>query len=270
MSDRFWNGILSSRYTAPISRHPAEQREQEGLGDCWRISIFHSLCQQLGNSPPRLLYGFGRISPSAPGPSSAPCSKAKELDVLSFTKLFMKVSLLNCSKIQKASNSDSLRRRPEGPWWSPAYSLRCLRLSCWKCNFFFEDFFQPAMLPWKLLPFWKALFPTRQLTEVILRICCWDDNILIRYARIFYPSLGCRMLTFFIILRKSCKSIPCCNKNLNFVAYFLCRNVPAPWASLQGINDSSPINQMPKEAPGGGRDVHKKWNGFHPVVFHLV
>ena len=47
------------------------------------------------------------------------------------------------------------------------------------------------------------------------------------------------------------------NKNLNFVAYFLCCNVPAPWASLQGINDSSPINQMPKEAPGGhGRSPH--------------
>lgn len=139
-----------------------------------------------------------------------------------------------------------------------------------KMQFLFWGFLPACDASLETLPFWKALFPTRQLTEVILRICCWDDNILIRYARIFYPSLGCRMLTFFIILRKSCKSIPCCNKNLNFVAYFLCRNVPAPWASLQGINDSSPINQMPKEAPGGGRDVHKKWNGFHPVVFHLV
>lgn len=40
--------------------------------------------------------------------------------------------------------------------------------------------------------------------------------------------------------------------DMNAVAYFLCCNVPAPWASLQEINDSSPINQMPKEAPGGG------------------
>ena len=97
----------------------------------------------------------------------------------------------------------------------------------------------------------------RQPTKVILQICFWDDNILIRYASIFQPSLGCHILTFFIILRESCKLILFRNKNLNFVAYFLCCNVPAPWASLQGINDSSPINQMPKEAPGGGRDVHK-------------
>lgn len=97
----------------------------------------------------------------------------------------------------------------------------------------------------------------RRPTKVILQICFWDDNILIRYASIFQPSLGCHILTFFIILRESCKLILFRNKNLNFVAYFLCCNVPAPWASLQGINDSSPINQMPKEAPGGGRDVHK-------------
>jgi hypothetical protein len=83
-------------------------------------------------------------------------------------------------------------------------------------------------------------------------MCFWDDNILIRYARIFYPSLGCQIRTFSIILRKSFRLILFCNKNLNFVAYFLCCNVPALWASFQGTNDSSPINQMPKEAPGGG------------------
>lgn len=97
----------------------------------------------------------------------------------------------------------------------------------------------------------------RQLTKVTLRVCFWDDNTLISYARTFSPSLGCHIPTVFIILRKSCKLIPFRNEKLNLVAYFLCCNVPAPRASLQGINDSSPINQMPKEAPGGGRAVHK-------------
>lgn len=35
--------------------------------------------------------------------------------MLSFMKLFMKVSFLNCSKIQKEPNFDSLRQWQEGP-----------------------------------------------------------------------------------------------------------------------------------------------------------
>lgn len=116
----------------------------------------------------------------------------------------------------------------------------------------------------------KDAFTPNQQAKVTLQVCFGDDNILISYARVPQLSPGCHILTFSIILRKPCKSTLFCNKNLNFVAYFLCRYVPAPWASLQGINDSSPINQMPKEAPGGGRDVHKSWNGFHNMAFNLV
>lgn len=113
-------------------------------------------------------------------------------------------------------------------------------------------------------------FTVKQQPKVTLWECFGDGNILISYARVPWLSPGCHILTFSIILRKPCKSTLFCNKNLNFVAYFLCRYVPAPWASLQGINDSSPINQMPKEAPGGGRGVHKSWNGFHNTAFNLV
>lgn len=116
----------------------------------------------------------------------------------------------------------------------------------------------------------KDAFTPNQQAKVTLQVCFRDDNILISYARVPQLSPGCHILTFSIILRKPRKSTLFCNKNLNFVAYFLCRYVPAPWASLQGINDSSPINQMPKEAPGGGRDVHKSWNGFHNMAFNLV
>lgn len=73
------------------------------------LENFHlyCLCQQLGNLPPRLLYGSGEILSRLPVLYTAWCSKAKELDMLSFMKLFMKVSSLNCSKIQKELNFDS-------------------------------------------------------------------------------------------------------------------------------------------------------------------
>lgn len=145
---------------------------------------FHSLCQQLGNLPSRLLYGFGRNSPPAPVLYSTQCSKAKELDMLSFTKLFMKVSLLHCLKIQKESNFDSLRQWQEGPGDSRVQP-QLFEALLLKMQFLLEDFFPPVMLRWKLLPFWKDFFPMRQPTKVILQICCWDGNILIRYAKIF-------------------------------------------------------------------------------------
>lgn len=140
---------------------------------------------------------------------------------------------------------------------------------------FWVSFLSSVFLPaWnthlKLLSFRKDAFTLNQQAKVTLQVCFEDDNILISYARVPRLSPGCHILTFSIILRKPCKLTLFCNKNLNFVAYFLCHYVPAPWASLQGINDSSPINQMPKEAPRGGRDVHKSWNGFHNMAFNLV
>lgn len=57
----------------------------------------------------------GAILSRLPVLYSARCSKAKELDMLSFMKLFMKVSFLNGSKIQKEPNFDSLRQQQEGP-----------------------------------------------------------------------------------------------------------------------------------------------------------
>lgn len=269
MSEHFWNGILTSRYTAPINKHQAEQSRRRGLGDYWRISISIPCVNSLATSLLDCFMAAGEILSRLPVLYSAPCSKAKELDMLSFTKLFMKVSFLNCSKVQNKSNFDSLRQEQEGRG-DLRRAVSAVGGSCWKCNFFSENSLQPVMLRWELLPFWKDFFTIKQLTKVILWICFWDDNTLIRYARILCPSPGCHILTFSIILRKSCKLILFCNKNLNFVAYFLFCNVPAPWASLQRINDSSPINQMPKEAPGGDRDVHKSWNGFHNMVFNLV
>lgn len=181
----------------------------------------------------------GEILSRLPALYSAPCSKAKELDRLSFMKLYMKVSFLNCSKIQKEPNFDSLRQRHEDPGDLPhaATAREALLL---KMQFFFGEFLPAYDASSETLPFWKDFFTVKQLTKVILQICFWGDNILIRYARILSPSPGCHILTFSIILRKSCKLRLFCNKNLNFVAYFLCCNVPAPWASLQGINDSFP------------------------------
>lgn len=184
-------------------------------------------------------------------------------------KLFMKVSFLNCSKIQKESNFDSLRQRQEGHSVPPGAALTTEALLL-KMQFLFWEFLPAYDAALETLPVWKDFFTVKQPMKVTLWICFWDDHILIRYARILYPSPGCHILTFSIILRKSCKLLLFLNKDLNFVAYFLCCNVPAPWASLQGINDSSPINQVPKEAPGGGRDVHKCWNGFHNMASNLV
>lgn len=60
----------------------------------------------------------GEILGPLPALHSAQCSKDKELDMLSFMKLFMKVSFLDCWEIQKESNFDSFRQpreRPDGP-----------------------------------------------------------------------------------------------------------------------------------------------------------
>lgn len=176
-------------------------------------------------------------------------------------KVFAKGSVLASKKSPALTVQDNGREVLVSSGW---------RHCCSGGRFPPQSFFPPAwnthlkLLPLERMP---SLWISKRRS---LQVCFGDDNILISYARVPRLSPGCHILTFSIILRKPCKSTLFCNKNLNFVAYFLCRYMPAPWASLQGINDSSPINQMPKEAPGGGRDVHKSWNGFHNMAFNLV
>lgn len=91
---------------------------RRGSGSLRENFHFYSLCQQPGTSPPdcfleeSLQEEFSRL----PALRSAQCSKAEELDRLSFTKPSMKVSL----KIQKESNFGSLRQRQEGPGGVPS------------------------------------------------------------------------------------------------------------------------------------------------------
>lgn len=202
MSEHFWDGRLAPRCTAPISEHPRCWGRREGVREPAREFPFLFLVPTAWLAP-RLRIALRRNCFRLPALRSAQHSKAKELDRLSFTKPFMKVSLLDCWKIQKESNFGSLRQWQEGPGGVPHAASERLRRSHWKCDFFPVNYLQPTMLHWELLPFWKDFSAMKQLTKVILWICFWDDNILIRYARIFYPSPGCHILTFSHYFKKT-------------------------------------------------------------------
>lgn len=116
---------------------------------------------------------------------------------------------------------------PSGSWSYPSTDFR-LKLCCGTCSFF-----------WKLLP---SLEAAAKVPGSVSGMRCENTT----------SVPGPHSLTFSIRLRKARLLMPSRNKKLDFVAYFLCCSVPAPWASLQGVNGSSPINQTPKEAPGGG------------------
>lgn len=226
MSEHFWNGVLTSRYTAPINKHLAAQSVEGGVWETRREFPFPFLASTAWQLPSRLLYGFRRNSRSAPCAALSPVFKRQGIRYAVIYETVYESLFFGLLGNPKGVKLWQFQTTARASWRSGR-----LRPSCWKCNFFSMKSPQPMALRWKLLPFWKDFFTMEQLTKVILPICFWDDNILIRYAGILSPSLGCRILTFSISLRKSCKLMLLGNKNENFVAYFLCCEVPAPWAS---------------------------------------
>lgn len=225
MSEHFWNGILTSRYTAPINKHLAAQSAEGGVWETRREFPFPFLASTAWQLASRLLCGSRRNSRSTPCAALSPVFKRQGIRYAVIYETVYESLFFGFLGNPKGVQLWQFQTTARASWrpgvWGPlvenAVSFPWRPISLW--------------LRWKRLPFWKDFFTMEQLTKVILPMRFWDDNILIRYARIFYPSLGCRILTFSISLRKSCKPMLLGNENLNFVAYFLCCEVPAPWAS---------------------------------------
>lgn len=72
MSEHFWNGILTSRYTAPINKHLAAQSVEGGVWATRREFAFPFLASTAWQLPSRLLCGFRRHSRSTPCATLSP------------------------------------------------------------------------------------------------------------------------------------------------------------------------------------------------------
>lgn len=153
MSEHFWNGILTSRYTAPISERQAERSAGGGSSTLLENFHLHCLCQQLGNLPPRLLYGFRRNSQSAPCAVLSSVFKSQGIRYAVIYETVYESLFFELFKNPKGAKLWQFKTMARGPWRSPERSLGQGGLSCWKCNFFSEIFFQPVVLRRKLCLF---------------------------------------------------------------------------------------------------------------------
>lgn len=75
MSEHFWNGILTSRYTAPINKHLAAQSAEGGVWETRREFPFPFLASTAWQLASRFLCGSRRNSRSTPCAMLSPVFK---------------------------------------------------------------------------------------------------------------------------------------------------------------------------------------------------
>lgn len=137
MSEHFWNGILTSRYTALISWYQASRVEGERLGDSWRISISIPCVNSLATYLLDCFMASGEIL-HRPHAVLSSVFRSQGIRYAVIDEAVYESIFSELFKNPKRVKLWQFKTMARGSWGSPECSLGCLKLSCWKCNFFWR------------------------------------------------------------------------------------------------------------------------------------